>query len=76
MMTIYDYVANFIQSTYKYEKTRGFWARLFYMTPAQRVQRLNEIFDTNNFWENTQSDERAHTQMSEQRPDQRCRENR
>ena len=52
-MTIYDYIANYIQSTYKYEKTEGFWARLFYMTPEQRVQRLNEIFDTDKFWQNT-----------------------
>ncbi|MCG9725157.1 hypothetical protein [Vibrio brasiliensis] len=52
-MTIYDYIANYIQSTYKYEKTEGFWARLFYLTPEQRVQRLNEIFDTDKFWQNT-----------------------
>lgn len=59
-MTIHDYVAKFIQSTYKYEKTQGILARLFYMTPAQRVQRLNEIFDTNNFWEDTPAESRVH----------------
>ena len=74
-MTIYDYVAKFIQSTYKSEKTQGFWARFLYITPAQRVQRLNEIFDTNKFWENTQAEESVHAHMPEQRPDQRCREN-
>ncbi len=48
-MTFYDGIANHIQSTYKYEKTQGFWARLLYMSPAQRVQRLNEVFDTDKF---------------------------
>ena len=70
-MTIYDYVANYIQSTYKYEKTQGFWARLFYLSPAERIQRINEIFDTNKFWENTSALSGTQTQMSEQQPVQR-----
>lgn len=74
-MTIHDYIANFIQSTYNYEKTQGFWARLFYMTPAQRVQRLNEIFDTKEFWENTQPNKQIYSHVSEQQSDQRCCEN-
>lgn len=53
MMTIYGYIANYIQSTYKYEKTQGFLARLFYLAPTERIVRLNEIFDTDQFWENT-----------------------
>ena len=70
-MTIYDYVANYIQSTYKYEKTQGFWARLFYLSPAERIQRLNEIFDTNKFWESTSALSGTQTQVSEQQPEQR-----
>ncbi len=76
MMTIYDYVANYIQSTYKYDKTQGFWARLFYLSPAERVQRLNEIFDTNKFWENTSALSDPQTQVSEQQPKQRYIEQR
>lgn len=64
-MTIYDHVAKFIQSTYKYEKNQGFWAKFLYVTPAQRVQRLNEIFDTNKFWENTQEEKQVHPKMLE-----------
>lgn len=70
-MTIYDYVANYIQSTYKYEQTQGFWARLFYLSPAERIQRLNEIFDTNKFWESTSTLSGTQTQVSEQQPEQR-----
>lgn len=76
MMTIYDYVANYIQSTYKYDKTQGFWARLFYLSPAERVQRLNEVFDTNKFWENTSALSTTQTQVSEQQPEQRYIEQR
>lgn len=60
-MGVYDYVANFIQSTYKYEKKQGILARLFYMTPAERVQRLNDVFDTDKFWQNTQIDSQVQT---------------
>ncbi|MDF2155130.1 hypothetical protein [Vibrio sp. CAU 1672] len=72
-MTIYDYIANYIQSTYKYEKNQGFWARLFYLSPAERVQRLNEIFDTNKFWESTSAFTATQTQASEQQPEQKYR---
>lgn len=65
-MTTYDYIAKFIQSTYQHEKTRGLLARIFYMTPAQRVQRLNEIFDTNKFWEDTQRENRTRMTQREQ----------
>ena len=65
-MTTYDYIAKFIHSTYQHEKTRGVLARIFYMTPAQRVQRLNEIFDTNKFWEDTQRENRTRMTHREQ----------
>lgn len=65
-MTTYDYIAKFIHSTYQHERTRGLLARIFYMTPAQRVQRLNEIFDTNKFWEDTQRENRTRMTQREQ----------
>ena len=65
-MTTYDYIAKFIRSTYPHERTRGLLARIFYMTPAQRVQRLNEIFDTNKFWEDTQRENRTRMTQREQ----------
>ena len=61
-MTTYDYIAKFIRSTYPHERTRGLLARIFYMTPAQRVQRLYDIFDTNKFWEDTRE---SHTRMTQ-----------
>ncbi|ARC95058.1 hypothetical protein TW78_09465 [Vibrio coralliilyticus] len=53
-MNLHDYLAHFIQSTYKQEKVTGGWARLFYLTPTQRIQRLNELFETDQFWHNVE----------------------
>ncbi|KJY91462.1 hypothetical protein TW84_08240 [Vibrio neptunius] len=58
-MTLHDYLAHFIQSTYKEEKTTGLWARVFYLTPAQRVHRLNELFQTDQFWQNVEPNSMA-----------------
>ncbi|MGF1777265.1 hypothetical protein [Vibrio nomapromontoriensis] len=65
-MNTHDYIANFIQLTYKYDKTEGFLARFFYLTPAQRIQRLNSIFDTDDFWESTPHDEPVHIKLGEE----------
>ncbi|MGR5499751.1 hypothetical protein ACQKP3_03415 [Vibrio sp. DNB22_10_4] len=49
-MAFFNYVANYFQSTYKYETNDTLLAKLFYLSPAERAERLNELFDTDAFW--------------------------
>ncbi|GAL32022.1 hypothetical protein JCM19240_5453 [Vibrio maritimus] len=49
-MAFFNYVANYFQSTYKYETNDTWLAKLFYLSPAERAARLNELFDTDAFW--------------------------
>lgn len=46
------------QSIIPLRKKTGWLAQCFYLTPAQRIERLNEIYATDKFWENTPEDNR------------------
>ena len=47
-MTFYNDIKKLISSA-KENKPTTFFARILYITPAQRLQRLNEVFDTDEF---------------------------
>jgi|GEM_PF-2383415 len=49
-MSFLTYIAKFSQSSYKHEKKEGVLARLFYLSPAQRMKRLNELFGDDERW--------------------------
>ncbi|GMQ48991.1 hypothetical protein [Vibrio sp. 10N] len=49
-MAFFNYVANYFQSTYKYETKDTLLGKLFYLSPAKRAERLNELFNTEAFW--------------------------
>ncbi|WP_234497002.1 hypothetical protein [Vibrio maritimus] len=49
-MAFFNYVANYFQSTYKYESRDTLLSRLFYLSPVERAERLNELFETDAFW--------------------------
>ncbi|HDM8227469.1 TPA: hypothetical protein P0E37_001927 [Vibrio campbellii] len=50
-MSVFRYIVNFIQTSHNYEMKRGLLAKMFYLTPAERIQRLDEVFDTTQFSE-------------------------
>lgn len=49
-MTFFNFVANYFQATYKYEDNNSLLGKLFYVSPAERAERLNELFGTDAFW--------------------------
>lgn len=49
-MTFFNFVANYFQATYKYEDNDSLLGRLFYVSPVERAERLNELFSTDAFW--------------------------
>ena len=50
-MSAFRYIVNFIQTSHNDEMKRGLLAKMFYLTPAERIQRLDEVFDTTQFSE-------------------------
>ena len=58
MMKICHHFAEILNRSHRYEKKTGWLAQCFYLTPAQRIERLNEIYATDKFWENTPEDNR------------------
>ncbi|WP_045413726.1 cupredoxin domain-containing protein [Vibrio owensii] len=50
-MSAFRYIVNFIQTSHNHEMTHGLLAKMFYLTPAERIQRLDEVFDTAQFSE-------------------------
>lgn len=55
-MKICNHFAEILNRSYRYDKKTGWLAQCFYLTPAQRIERLNEIYATDKFWENTPED--------------------
>ena len=60
-MRICNHFAEILNRSYHYEPKTGWLTRCFYLTPAQRIERLNEIYATNKFWENTSEENRPQT---------------